>query len=152
MKYTRGFTLIELMIVVAIVGILAAIAIPAYSDYTVRAKITEALAFAAAAKTTLSEYYSSEGEMPADGDVAGLATGNTDRVKTNNISAITYAFVADNTATYTVTLKGLGGATPNGEGDIQYQGVGSANGVKWSCKRDKDLEDRQVPSGCRTSL
>ena len=63
----KGFTLIELMIVVAIIGILAAIAIPAYQDYTVRSKITEGLSLAASAKTTVAEGY-------ASGGMAGLAS------------------------------------------------------------------------------
>lgn len=156
MKYTRGFTLIELMIVVAIVGILAAIAIPAYSDYTVRAKITEALAFAAAAKTTISEYYASEGKMPLDATVSGLAVGSGTNVQTNNISAIAYARAAsgagatNNVGRYTVTLKSIGSV---GEADIEFSGTGSANGVKWVCRRDKaNLKDRQVPSGCRNPI
>lgn len=70
-KVQKGFTLIELMIVIAIVGILAAIALPAYQDYTVRAKMSEPMAFLAEAKTTLSEFYATQGRFPDDSE-AGL--------------------------------------------------------------------------------
>jgi type IV pilus assembly protein PilA len=68
----KGFTLIELMIVVAIIGILAAIAIPAYQTYTIRAKVSEALGFADAAKVAVSEAYTSGGTWPATNAAAGL--------------------------------------------------------------------------------
>lgn len=74
MKTQSGFTLIELMIVVAIIGILAALAIPAYKDFTVRAKVSEALNAIAHAKTTVSEYYLSNGILPASAAEAGLPT------------------------------------------------------------------------------
>ncbi len=70
----KGFTLIELMIVVAIIGILAAIAIPAYSDYTIRAQVTEGLNLASSAKSAVAETYGSNGEWPATNAEAGLDT------------------------------------------------------------------------------
>jgi type IV pilus assembly protein PilA len=72
----KGFTLIELMIVVAIIGILAAIAIPAYQNYTIRAQVTEGLSLADGYKTAISEFYANNGTMPADA-TAFSATGVT---------------------------------------------------------------------------
>src|SRR6188472_4426721 len=74
----KGFTLIELMIVVAIIGILAAIAIPAYQDYTIRAQVTEGLNLAAAAKAAVSESFINRGEAPADRPEAGMSPTATD--------------------------------------------------------------------------
>ena len=76
-KVQQGFTLIELMIVVAIIGILAAIAIPAYQDYTVRSKVTELINAAGVCKTSVAEYYQTKGAMPADVTAAGCSTSGT---------------------------------------------------------------------------
>lgn len=73
----KGFTLIELMIVVAIIGILAAVALPAYQDYTIRAKISECAGVASACKTSVSEYYASMNALPANTNAAGCATTDT---------------------------------------------------------------------------
>jgi type IV pilus assembly protein PilA len=103
-KLQKGFTLIELMIVVAIIGILAAIAIPAYQDYTVRSKVTEGINLAAAAETTVSEGWQS-------GDVAGLAASAAawTFVATKYVSAIT---INAATGVITVTYNNGAGGIP----------------------------------------
>ena len=77
-KLQKGFTLIELMIVVAIIGILAAIAIPAYQDYTIRAQVSEGMNLAAAAKAAVSESFLNRGRAPANRTEAGMSTNATD--------------------------------------------------------------------------
>ncbi|ENS9209950.1 prepilin-type N-terminal cleavage/methylation domain-containing protein [Neisseria gonorrhoeae] len=73
----KGFTLIELMIVIAIVGILAAVALPAYQDYTARAQVSEAILLAEGQKSAVTEYYLNNGEWPADNGAAGVASAST---------------------------------------------------------------------------
>ncbi|HEZ0602757.1 TPA: pilin, partial [Neisseria meningitidis] len=70
----KGFTLIELMIVIAIVGILAAVALPAYQDYTARAQVSEAILLAEGQKSAVTEYYLNHGEWPKNNTSAGVAT------------------------------------------------------------------------------
>ena len=97
-KVQQGFTLIELMIVVAIIGILAAIAIPAYQDYTIRAQVSEGMTLAAAAKAAVSESFSDKGEAPATRVIAGMTATATDTsgnyvtsvLVTNGTLTITY--------------------------------------------------------------
>ncbi|HFA1813498.1 TPA: pilin, partial [Neisseria gonorrhoeae] len=72
----KGFTLIELMIVIAIVGILAAVALPAYQDYTARAQVSEAILLAEGQKSAVTEYYLNHGEWPANNTSAGVASAS----------------------------------------------------------------------------
>jgi len=141
-KVQQGFTLIELMIVVAIIGILAAIAIPAYQDYTIRTKISEVMVMASAAKTTTSEYYLSSGSMP---DSTGQAGINTDDAQSEYVSAIAFA-TGTGVASLTYTLANLG-ADVNGE-TVIFVGSGSSNGVAWVCT-DSSADPRFLPANCR---
>jgi type IV pilus assembly protein PilA len=122
----KGFTLIELMIVVAIIGILAAIAIPAYQDYTIRAQVTEGLNLASAAKAAVSETYSSTGEWPADNAAAGL--GAATEISGKYVSSVE---VADNQVTITFGNQ----ANPEIDGDTLLLTAGTSdNGdVVWQC-------------------
>ena len=91
-KLQQGFTLIELMIVVAIIGILAAIAIPAYQDYTIRSKVTELINAAGVCKTSVAEYYQSLGAFPSSQTQAGcsnIGTANTVAPAVNSSGQIT---------------------------------------------------------------
>src|SRR5512135_3400450 len=88
-RIQQGFTLIELMIVVAIVGILAAIALPAYQDYTIRARVSEAAAAAGACKTSVAEFFASKATLPTTTDEAGCSGTNssTQYVAATNVGA-----------------------------------------------------------------
>lgn len=136
----KGFTLIELMIVIAIIGILAAVALPAYQDYTVRAKISEAIGFGAAAKTAVTEHVISQDAWPANNTEAGLALPAS-----INSAVVSGVAVEDEVITITLSTGGLGEAS----GKIfTLTGETSPAGVSWTCAPD-DLPAKFLPSSCR---
>jgi len=129
MKMQKGFTLIELMIVVAIIGILAAIAIPAYRDYTVRSQVTEGLNFAAAAKTSVSERFISSGTWPATNAEAGM--GLPTDVKSKYVLSVTVGTGGQITVAFGYDINPvITGATNS----LVFTPYTSPNGdVSWQC-------------------
>jgi type IV pilus assembly protein PilA len=152
-KVQKGFTLIELMIVIAIVGILAAIALPAYQDYTVRAKMSEPMAYLSEAKTTLSEYYATRGEFPTAVQ-AGLNTNpNTDIV-----ASIKYNDSDGGIVSITLKPDVIPGETGSGVGfSLSPVTVTGSRSVQWVCgsatSKGTDISTvvpaKYLPSTCR---
>lgn len=150
----KGFTLIELMIVVAIIGILAAVAIPAYQDYTVRAKVTEGLSLAGGLKATVAE--NAANALPFNTAVAAAATFETRNVQTiavdgtNGEITITYKAAAGGG---TLVLSPRDGSTVNG----LTSGKIPDNGITWNCKAagsaklggNGTLQAKYAPAECR---
>ena len=144
-KIQQGFTLIELMIVVAIIGILTAIAIPAYQDYTVRAKLSEAIGALAAAKTSVSEYYISVGEMPPLQADSGVSTAQV--ADGAVVTGLLYTRIDTTSSTIAATLAAtnLQGASNT---TFQMLGGGTANGVNWDCQPGT-TPPKYLPAECR---
>lgn len=138
MKLQKGFTLIELMIVVAIVGILAAIAIPAYQDYTIRARVTEGLSLASSAKIAVAETTQSNNALPA----TQAATGYVSPAATTNVTSIA---IAANTGVITITYTAAAGG-----GTLLMTPTVQANGdLTWDCKTGGTLLAKYRPASCR---
>lgn len=140
-KVQQGFTLIELMIVVAIIGILAAIAIPAYQDYTIRAKVSEALVAVAPAKVGVSEYYLSENALPANTAAAGVSSVTT--------SFVTSLAVASGVITVDVDETGTG--IPTGTLTIiMTPDTSQASAIQWDCTTGGTAANsKYAPATCR---
>lgn len=133
----KGFTLIELMIVVAIIGILAAIAIPAYSDYTKRAKVTELVTAGSACKASVSEFFQAEGVFPANIDEAGCSNTTTDK-----ISGLALA------ATGQITVSSRIPAVTGNYVLMPNETVANSGVLEWDCT-SSTLEAKYLPANCR---
>jgi type IV pilus assembly protein PilA len=139
----KGFTLIELMIVVAIIGILAAIAIPAYQDYTARAQMSEAMSLASGVRTSVSEYYQNTGNFPGSNTSAGVA----------GATSITGKYVAQvqvNGGQIVATLKSAAPVNQNIYGKtLTLSAVTRTGSLEWHCKADASSNNKYYPASCR---
>ena len=155
----KGFTLIELMIVIAIIGILAVIALPAYQDYTARAQVSEAISLMEGQKSAVVEYYADKGAWPASNDAAGIAAKGdikgkyvaevevkaggviTAKMGTTNVNKEIQGKTVSLTPTATTTTGEGNAAKTTGNGSFT-----------WTCTSDSangGIESKFLPSSCR---
>ena|SRR5690554_1335290 len=140
-KVQQGFTLIELMIVVAIIGILAAVALPAYQDYTARSQMSEALSLASGARTAVTEFYTNEGQFPSNNTSAGLA-------QAAQIAGKYVASVTVSGGTITSKMQATGVSQGIQGKTMVLSAMTSAGSVDWVCKSG-DVDDKYLPTSCR---
>jgi type IV pilus assembly protein PilA len=152
-KAQQGFTLIELMIVVAIVGILAALALPAYQDYTVRSKVAEPIAKGAEGKTSITEFYSSTGRIPSSLVSAGIAATGAGYV--GGTAWLTSGCVVGTNSTGATSCLAVGinhtnlTQVPTGSA-LHFTPSRQTNGqLLWSCRANGTMPQKYVPGSCK---
>ncbi|KAA9129754.1 prepilin-type N-terminal cleavage/methylation domain-containing protein [Marinihelvus fidelis] len=146
----KGFTLIELMIVIAIVAILVALAVPAYQDYTIRAKVGECINQAAPAKLAVSEYFQSEGNFAGSEAAYGFDTANSESQYCNDL------VITPGTGRITVQSTNTGadvdpGAflTPEDASGAAYNPTSMSGPINWDCTTNGTGALRHLPATCR---
>jgi type IV pilus assembly protein PilA len=147
MKMSKGFTLIELMIVVAIIAILAAIALPAYQDYVIRSQVSEGAVLADGAKTAFAEFYSNTGRYPSTNLSAGLATAGS--IIGNYVTSVDVATVP---GAITVTYDLVNSNVKIQGSTLAFSSFSQGSGsLAWSCKSSggTTVAQKYLPTSCR---
>jgi type IV pilus assembly protein PilA len=140
-KIQSGFTLIELMIVIAIIGILAAIAIPAYQDYIARSQMSEGMSLASGSKTAVAEFYSNKGYWPANNASAGVASPTSIKGK-----YVTYVSILPG-GRIVARLKSIGVANGITSTDLTLSAADRGGSFEWACS--SAAQDKYLPTICR---
>ena len=151
MQKQQGFTLIELMIVVAIIGILAAIAIPQYQNYTTRASLSEGLSLASSARTAVAETFQSSGNWPTSNAEAGLpAEGeiSSDVVSQVAVNGPGTDAGEDAGSSVVITYNAVGNVTANSTITLQASNA-NAGSITWDCT--STIDNQYLPQNCRTT-
>ena len=150
----KGFTLIELMIVVAIIGILAAVALPAYQDYTARSQMSEALTLAGGGKVAVAEFWSDRGYFPTNNESAGMADPTV--IKGNYVASVeTGSGNAALDGRIVAVMKSNGVASGIQKGALILSAITSTGSVQWACYSDalgtdgKKVDNKYLPATCR---
>jgi type IV pilus assembly protein PilA len=149
MKLKSGFVLIELMVVVAIIGILAAVALPSYQDYLLRAKISEALVMASEVKSSVNEFYLATGKMPENNEAAGLAIDSAYR------GSYVLGILVENGAIH-ISFDSNEFGSDQAEPSITLLPLSNDDvitlGLAWACNSTKEIEGLTLHGENRTNM
>lgn len=145
-RIQQGFTLIELMIVIAIVGILAAVALPAYQDYTVRAKLSEAMTRGSEAKTAVTEYYSAKGTFPSTGATNVFSMGSSALV-----NSVAWTGSSITGGSIDIFINDTKIAQLAGANQLSFYGIAGSGGIiSWTCGgTGTSVPAKYLPGSCK---